>query len=142
MRILVVDGQGGKLGALLVEQLRSKCPQAEVLAVGSNSIATSAMLKAGAQGGATGENPVVYLSPTADLIIGPSGIVMANSLLGEITPAMAVAIGSSKAVKILVPLNKCCHYFVGVQELTLAESVRQALDAVLEYSKDPSHFCP
>lgn len=142
MRILVVDGQGGKLGALLVEQLRSKCPQAEVLAVGSNSIATSAMLKAGAQGGATGENPIVHLSPTADLILGPSGIVMANSLLGEITPAMAVAIGSSKAVKILVPLNKCCHYFVGVQELTLAESVRQALDAVLEYSKDPGRFCP
>ena len=142
MRILVIDGQGGKLGALLVEQLRQRLPEAEVIAVGSNSIATSAMLRAGAQSGATGENPVVHLSPSTDLIMGPSGIIMANSLLGEITPAMAVAVGSAKAMKILIPLNKCCHHFVGVQELSMSESVRLAVDAAVKFAQEPQHFCP
>lgn len=142
MRILVIDGQGGKLGALLVEQLRLRLPAAEVLAVGSNSIATAAMLRAGAHGGATGENPVVFLSPTADLIIGPSGVIMANSLLGEITPAMAVAIGSAKAMKILIPLNKCCHQFVGVQEMSMSESVRLAVESAITYTQQPERFCP
>ena len=141
MKIMILDGQGGKLGALLVEQLRQQLPEAELIAVGTNSLATSAMLRAGAQAGATGENPVQFISPTVDLILGPSGIIMANSLLGEVTPAMAVAIGTAKAMKILIPVNKCCHYFVGVQELSLAESVRLAVQATVKFAQDPQHFC-
>ncbi|MCE5197020.1 MAG: DUF3842 family protein [Negativicutes bacterium] len=130
MKILVMDGQGGKLGALLVEQLLKRWPQIRLIALGTNSTATAAMLRAGAESGATGENPVIYNSGEADLIIGPTGIVLANALLGEVTPAMAVAVGSSKAKKILIPMNKCNHYIVGQQELPMAESVRLAVEAV------------
>ena len=94
MKIIVIDGQGGKMGKGVVEQLKKAHPGLELIAVGTNSIATSAMLKAGADAGATGENPVVVNSRDADIIIGPIGIVIANSLLGEITPAMAVAVGA------------------------------------------------
>ena len=86
MTIMVIDGQGGKMGKGLVEQLKKLCPEDEILAIGTNSIATAAMLKAGADAGATGENPAVVTSRTADIIVGPMGIVIADSLMGEITP--------------------------------------------------------
>ena len=89
MTIMVIDGQGGKMGKGLVEQLKKLCPEDEILAIGTNSIATAAMLKSGADAGATGENPAVVTSRTADIIVGPMGIVIADSLMGEITPKMA-----------------------------------------------------
>ena len=115
MKIVIIDGQGGKMGKSVIEQLKKRFPELETYAIGTNSIATSAMLKAGATYGATGENPVIVNAQDADIIIGPIGIVMANSLLGEITPAMAASIGSSKAYKILIPVNRCNHYIVGCQ---------------------------
>ena len=113
MKIVVIDGQGGKMGRSVIEQLKSSYPNMEIYAIGTNSIATAAMLKAGANYGATGENPAIVNSQDADLIIGPIGIVMANSLLGEITPAMASAIASCKAYKILIPVNRCNHLIIG-----------------------------
>ena len=107
MTIMVIDGQGGKMGKGLVEMLKKSCPEDEILAIGTNSIATAAMLKAGADAGATGENPAVVTSRTADIIVGPMGIVIADSLMGEITPKMAVAIGQSPAKKVLIPVNRC-----------------------------------
>ncbi|MBP7401297.1 MAG: DUF3842 family protein [Clostridia bacterium] len=127
MKILVVDGQGGRIGKLLVEQIRAEIPGAEVTAVGTNSIATAAMLKAGADQGATGENPAVYNCLEADIVVGPIGIVIANSLLGEVTPAMAAALGQCKAHKVLIPVNRCNHTIVGGQELPLAEYIRLAV---------------
>ena len=91
MMIMVIDGQGGKMGKNIVEQLKKRFPEDELLAIGTNSIATAAMLKAGADAGATGENPAIVGSRRADIIIGPMGIVIADSLLGESTPKMAVA---------------------------------------------------
>lgn len=122
-RIIVIDGQGGKMGHAVISQLKKSHPELTVTAIGTNSIATSSMLKAGADAGATGENPVVVASRNADIIIGPIGIVMANSLLGEITPVMAEAIASSSAPKILIPVNKCNHYIVGCGDLSLSEYI-------------------
>ena len=94
--------------------MKKNFPEDEIIAIGTNSIATAAMLKAGADAGATGENPAIVGSRTADLIIGPMGIVIADSLMGEITPRMAVAIGQSGAKKLLLPVNRCQHYVVAV----------------------------
>lgn len=130
MKIMVIDGQGGRMGKMIVEQVKSVFPKDEVLAIGTNSIATAAMLKAGADAGATGENPAIVGSRTADLIIGPMGIVIADSLLGEITPKMAVAIGQSNAKKILIPVNRCQHFVVGCAELSMGEYIKLALEEV------------
>ena len=128
MNIMVIDGQGGRMGKSIVEQMKRNFPEDEILAIGTNSIATAAMLKAGADAGATGENPAIVGCRTADLIIGPLGIVIADSLLGEITPAMAAAIGQSRAKKILLPVNRCQHYVVGCRDLPLGELVRMAVE--------------
>lgn len=130
MKLMVIDGQGGRMGKSIVEQMKKDFPQDEILAIGTNSIATAAMLKAGADAGATGENPAVVGSETADVIIGPMGIVIADSLLGEITPKMAVAIGRSRAKKVLIPVNRCQHFVVGCQDLPLGEYVRLAVEEV------------
>lgn len=131
MKIVVIDGQGGRIGKALIEQLRAKSADACLLAVGTNSIATSAMLKAGADAGATGENPVVVACRDADVIIGPIGIIAADSMLGEITPRMAEAIGQSRARKVLVPVNRCFEV-AGVQELSLSQYVEQAVELALK----------
>lgn len=123
MKIVIIDGQGGKMGQSVIAQLKKSHAELRITAIGTNSIATSAMLKAGADAGATGENPVIVASRDADIIIGPIGIVIADSLLGEITPVMAEAIGKSRAYKILIPVNKCNHYVVGCENLTLSESI-------------------
>lgn len=99
MKLLVIDGQGGKMGRAIVEQLKKELPEQEITAIGTNSIATSTMLKAGADMGATGENPVIFNCKDADIVIGPIGIIAANSLLGEVTPSMAAAISSSRLLK-------------------------------------------
>ncbi|WP_313579737.1 DUF3842 family protein [Lacrimispora sp.] len=130
MKIVIIDGQGGKMGQSVIAQLKKSFPSLSVIAIGTNSIATSAMLKAGADAGATGENPVLVASRDADIIIGPIGIVIADSLLGEITPAMAEAIGKSHAYKILIPVNKCNHYVVGCENLTLTESIALVIKEV------------
>lgn len=128
MKIVIIDGQGGRLGQLLCETVKKEKPDAQLYAVGTNSIATAAMLKAGADFGATGENAVLVACRDADVIIGPVGIALADSLLGEITPAMAVAVGQSKAVKILLPVNQCNNRVVGVKKLTMTELVKEAAE--------------
>lgn len=128
LKVLIIDGQGGKIGKMLIEQIKKNHSSAEITAIGTNSIATATMLKAGADNGATGENPVVCNTRFADVIIGPIGIIMANSLLGEITPAMACAVSESQAVKLLIPVNKCNHIVVGTRELSLADYITMAVE--------------
>ncbi len=130
MNITVIDGQGGKMGKAIVEQLKKQFPHQEILAVGTNSIATSAMLKAGADFGATGENPVIVAARDADLIIGPIGIVIADSLHGEVTPAMAAAVGQSRARQLLIPVNRCNHQIVGCGNLSLNELISSVIEEV------------
>lgn len=127
MKVLVIDGQGGQLGSHLIKAIREKNPQADIMAVGTNAVATAAMLKSGAKTAATGENPVLVACRSADIIIGPIGIVIADSLLGEITPAMAVAVGQSRAAKILIPVNKCENLVAGVPNLSVSELIDDAL---------------
>ena len=127
MTVLVIDGQGGKLGAGLVAAIRESKPQTSVIAVGTNITATTAMLKAGAEQGATGENPVLVACRKADYILGPIGIVAADALLGEITPAMAAAVGASSAKKILIPMNRCGIRVAGVQEMSMGDYIAQAI---------------
>lgn len=128
MRILIIDGQGGGLGRQLVTAVKEKCPEAEVLAVGTNSTATGAMLRAGADQAATGENAVLVACQKADVIIGPIGIVIADSMLGEITPAMAAAVGKSPARRFLLPVNQCDNLVVGAADLSMADKVREAAE--------------
>ena len=104
---VVVDGQGGGMGRGLVEAIKKKWPQLHVRAVGTNSLATAAMLRSGADDGATGENAVVFNAHRADVLLGPIGVLTPNGLLGEVSPAMAAAIGGSEAVKILLPSQRC-----------------------------------
>lgn len=135
MKITIIDGQGGKMGKAVIEQLKKAHPGLTLYAIGTNSIATTAMLKAGADYGATGENPAIVNSQDSDVIIGPIGIVFANSLLGEITPAIATAIGASKAYKILIPVNRCNHFIVGCEDSSLTEYIRlvcKKIDELLE----------
>lgn len=132
VNVLVIDGQGGGLGRSVIEQLKSRFPALSVTAVGTNSTATAAMLKAGADAGATGENPVVYCSARADVIIGPVGILAANAFLGEITPAMARAVGESPAWKLLLPFARCSIFVAGTQDASPAECVRQVTERVAQ----------
>ena len=135
MHILVIDGQGGRMGAALTEQIKTALPGAELIAIGTNSLATTAMLRAGADAAATGENPVVVNSRWADVIVGPLGNITANALLGEITPKMAAAVSESSAKKILLPGSRCAVSVVGVQEKTLSEYVREAVSMLIALQK-------
>ena len=128
MKIVVIDGQGGRLGKLLVEAVKDRIPQAEVLAVGTNGIATATMQKAGADYVATGENPVVRGVMAADVVLGPLGIVVAHSILGEVTPRIAEAVGGCRGKKILIPMNSCGVSVAGTQEMGLAGYVKLAAD--------------
>ncbi len=130
MKIVVIDGQGGRIGSQLIEKIKPARPDAEIYAIGSNCIATAAMLKAGADHGATGENPVVVNCRDADLIVGPIGIVAANSLLGEITPRMARAVSESPAEKLLLPVNKCGITVVGTEKGQLSDHLRAVIEAI------------
>lgn len=129
-KITIIDGQGGKIGKTIIEQLKKAYPEQEIYAIGTNSLATAAMLKAGADYGATGENPCIVNAQDSDIIIGPVGIVFANALLGEITPAIATAVGASKAYKILIPMNRCNHHIVGCSDAGLAENIRLVCEKV------------
>lgn len=134
-RILIIDGQGGGIGRQLVTAIKEKLPEATVTAVGTNSAATSAMLKAGADNGATGENAVRVGCRRADIIAGPIGIVIADSLLGEITPDMAVAVGGSSAKRVLIPVNHCDNIVVGVGGCAVGKLVSEAVDEIISISK-------
>lgn len=126
MKIVVIDGQGGRLGRQMIEGIKPYIEDHELVAVGTNALATSAMLKAGAVLAATGENAVCVNVADADIIIGPIGILTANSLLGEVTPRMALAVGKSSAHKLLIPINRCNHEVIGVGNYTMSELVSQA----------------
>ena len=131
-KVLVIDGQGGGLGRQLVSALAAACPEAELTAGGTNSLAANAMLKAGASRAATGENAVVVNCRRADVIVGPIGIVIADALLGEITPAMAAAVCQSGAKRVLVPINHCENYVVGVPDQPVSQLVAAAAQKVKE----------
>lgn len=128
MKFVVIDGQGGRLGKLLVEALLARFPQGEIWAIGTNSIATSAMLKAGAHFGATGENPVVRAVADADAVLGPVGIIAAHAILGEVTPRMAEAVGCCRGKKYLIPMNSCGVAVAGVREMSLPAYVKEAVE--------------
>ena len=123
MNILIIDGQGGQLGAQLIKAILSNFSNITITAVGTNATATASMVKAGAKQAATGENPVIVACRKADIIIGPIGIVIADSLYGEITPQMAVAVGQANATRILIPMNKCENIVEGVPDLTLSSLI-------------------
>ena len=127
MKLVIIDGQGGRLGSLLVEAIKKEALPVEPLVIGTNAIATAAMLKAGANQGATGENPVLVACRDADVIVGSLGILSADSLLGEITPKMAVAVGQSRALKLLLPLNRCHNRVIGVKDATMSELVKETV---------------
>lgn len=130
MKITIIDGQGGRIGKTIIEQIRKKHSELELYAIGTNSIATSAMLKAGADYGATGDNAVIVNAADSDIIAGPIGIVFANALLGEITPAIATAIGASRAYKVLIPVNRCNHFVAGCGEASMSEYIRIAVEKI------------
>lgn len=132
MNILVIDGQGGMIGRQLITEIRKTISDAEITAVGTNTLATASMLKAGADSGATGENSVIVCARRADVIIGPVGIVIADSLLGEVTPAMAAAVGSSSVKKILLPVNKCNNIIVGTADKSTSDLIAEAIRRVQE----------
>jgi len=135
MRIAVVDGQGGGIGKSIVAKLKAALPEAEILALGTNSTATGQMLKAGADEGATGENAIVHNVKYADIIVGVIAIINANSMLGELSPAMALAIGESRAFKVLLPINRCNIHVVSVEEAPLGTHLENAVKAIREYAK-------
>ena len=127
MKVIVMDAQGGGMGRLLVEGLKRALPEQPVTAVGTNALATAAMLRAGADQGATGENAVVVCAAQADLILAPIGMVLCDAMLGEVTAAMACAVGRSPAHKILVPVSRCQTTVAGAQKLSMAEAVERAV---------------
>ena len=126
--VAIVDGQGGGMGRALAEAVKKDFPDLWVRALGTNALATAAMLKGGADQAATGENAVLVNAAKADILVGPVGIALADALLGEITPAMAVAVGQSPALKLLIPVNQCNNVIVGVEKRT----VKSMLDEVVE----------
>lgn len=127
MNVVIIDGQGGQLGAQLVKEITVGFPSVTLTAIGTNAVATAAMLKAGAKNAATGENPVVVACRKADVIVGPVGIVIADSMLGEITPQMALAVGKANATRILIPINRCENLIAGVQSLNTGALIADAV---------------
>ena len=142
MRILIIDGQGGGIGARLVSLLRPRLPEGcELLCAGTNSLATSAMLKAGAARGATGEHAICYNAQRAHLILGPIGVILANGIMGEVSPAMAAAVSGAECVKVLIPSPTCGTLIAGTEDCRLEEDLRRAADLALQ--ELPKHgFAP
>lgn len=133
MNVAVVDGQGGGIGKAIVEKVKKTFPQLNVIALGTNAVATGQMLKAGADEGATGENAIVHNMQHVDIVIGVIGILNANSMLGELTPAMATAIGGSHTYKILLPINRCHIHVVSVEDMPLGNHIDNVIKALREY---------
>ena len=136
-RILVIDGQGGGFGKSIIEKLKQNKPNnCEIIGIGTNSIATSVMLKAGADMVATGENPVIVGCKKADVIAGPMGIVLANSMLGEFSPAMAAAVAESEAIRVLIPVSRCNTHIAGVVEKPLSKYIDDAVAMIVAHVND------
>ncbi len=135
MNIVVIDGQGGQLGGQLIKSLKINFKDIKVIAIGTNATATATMLKAGADQAATGENPAIVACRKADVVIGPIGIVIADSLLGEITPQMSMAVGQADAVRILLPVNKCDNLVAGLSDLSTANILEDVILKVKELLK-------
>ncbi len=134
MNILIIDGQGGKIGGRLTEVIKAEFPSYTITAIGTNSISTSLMLKSGADYAATGENSVLVCAKTADVIIGPVGIVIADSMFGEITAKMASAVGKSNACKILIPMNMCNVSIAGMPKMTASALIESAVEQLRDLS--------
>ena len=135
MRIAVIDSQGGGLGKTIVERLRSAFGESiEILALGTNAVATSLLLKAGANEGVSGENAIVFNAPKVDVIIGSVAIIAAHSMLGEITPRMAEAVSASPAKKLLLPLNRCGLFIAGIKQEPLTSYIDDAVILIKEWS--------
>ena len=132
MKVLVIDGQGGKMGRALVENILKQNIPCELVAIGTNALATEAMLKGGATAAATGENPVIVNAKDADVIAGPMGIIAANALLGEVTPSMALAVSESRALKVLIPVNRCGIFAAGTEDKTPAQYIESAVRKISE----------
>lgn len=133
MKILVIDGQGGGIGRQLIEGMKKQFPEHTIHAVGTNSAATLAMRKAGADLASTGENALLVACRTADLIVGPVGVAIADSLLGEISPKMAVAVGQSSAARILLPMAHCCTTIAGAGDLSSHQILQSALKDIEDF---------
>ena len=138
MNILIIDAHGGGVGKQLVSAIREMFPKLEILAVGTNTTAAAAMLKAGATHPATGENAVIVGCRKADIIIGPLGIVIADSMYGEITPAMALAVAQSNAKRILIPFVHCDNIVVGINDYTLGNLIRSAVAELIKLLQNDS----
>ena len=127
MKALIIDGQGGQLGGQIIKLLKANFAELDIIAVGTNATATATMLKAGAKQAATGENSVIVVCRKADIIIGPIGIVVADAMLGEVTPQMATAVGQADAVRLLLPVNKCDNIIVGISDISVTDVLQDML---------------
>lgn len=128
MRIAVIDGQGGGIGKAIIERLRyAEIPNVTILALGTNSAATLQMKKAGADEGATGENAIIYNMNKVDIVMGVIAILNANSMLGELSPAIAASVGGSKAEKVLLPVNRCGIHVVGTKDMSISSYIDEAI---------------
>ncbi len=134
--VMVIDGQGGGIGKQLTQSIKDRFPELIVRSVGTNVIATQAMIKAGADEAATGENAIIVGCKKADIIVGPIGIAIADSLLGEITPSISTAVGQSNAIRILLPINQCDNQVVGVENYSLSFLIRCCMDQIQKWLSD------
>ncbi|MBR5303076.1 MAG: DUF3842 family protein [Clostridia bacterium] len=134
MKLLIIDGQSGRLGAQIIEGLKKAnlSDQHTITAIGTNALATSAMISAGAHQGATGENAVIVQCRQADIIAGPIGITLADAMLGEVSPRMAMAVGQSEAQRVLLPSDKCSTFIVGAAPMTRRQLVDAAVEKILQ----------
>lgn len=133
MNILVIDAQGGGIGKQLVARIKKEYPAENITAVGTNSIATTAMIKAGADRGATGENAVVVACRTADIIIGPVGIIIADAMLGEVTATIAQSVARADATRILIPFNMCDTLIAGITDTATGSLLNAAMESLHQY---------
>lgn len=138
MHVAVVDGQGGGIGRAIVERIRKEFPDITITALGTNSTATRQMVRAGADEGATGENAIIHNMQHVDVVMGVIGILNANAMLGELSPAMATAIGGSHTYKILLPINRCHIHVVSVRDIPLSVHLDNAVEALREYIRTGS----
>jgi aspartate-semialdehyde dehydrogenase len=129
-KIAVIDGQGGGIGKTIIETLKKEDLNVEIIALGTNSVATSRMLKSGADAAATGENAIIFNSKKADIIVGVLGLLVTNSMLGEVTEKISEAIGKSKALKVLIPLEKCKIFITTPTDLSLQENIDNAVKII------------
>ena len=135
-RVLIVDAQGGGLGKQLILKIRREIPDVRITAVGTNVAATTAMMKAGADEAATGENAVRVCVKKADYIVGPIGIVIADAMLGEITSEVARAVSQADAKRILIPFSNCDNFIAGVSDFSTGQLVDEAVNHLKKILSD------